>query len=258
MRKIATLNLRVGLFNIPMGVNSFLDYQDISFKQLCPSCKSPINYKKFCGNCKVDVPHEKLLSGFQVGKNNILEVDKGVFETIDRETRVVAVIPTNSEQEFLGTKYYILSPISDVEKPYFLLKSILSKLDKELVILYALRQKLNLGVIKSVNIKGKEFLMLKQILYAERIKSIEEIAEKPIAEEELNLGMELFNKLVENLQKINYMEIKDERKKLIEKYIMGEIKPIPIERVKEVKSLVDELKASVDLMKEKPKKKEVA
>lgn len=223
MRAIGTITLNLGLISIPLKVCSFLDSGDISLKQLCPSCQNPISFKRYCNNCSTEVAYSQLLSGFEITKDNIVVVDKKALN-LDYQTRIVAVVDKDSVPEFLPKKFYLLTP-KDLEKPYFLLMSILIRTNKEMVIEFSLRKKLHLGVIKPTNINGINFLMLKQILYAENIKEITPLKEMTLQEEELKLGLELFEKIKESIPKVNFMELKDNRREILEKMLKGEYKP---------------------------------
>jgi len=253
MRAIGSLNLKFGLVNIPLRVNSFLDYQGISFRQLCPYCKNPINYLRVCKNCKKEIPYNELLNGFQLSKNNIIIVDKEKINNLNLETRIVAIVDRDKEPEFLTEKCYLLTP-DKVRKPYFLLREILIKLNKEIVVEFALRKQLHLGIIKPITINGITYLMLKQILYADKIKDIEPLKEEQIDEKELELGLKLFEMIHSSLEKVNFLELKDRRKELLEKVLKGEIEvEIPKEAIGEAKSMLEEIKKSLEVMKKEKK-----
>lgn len=246
MRAIGSITLNLGLISIPFKVNSFLESGDISLKQLCPSCKSPIAYKRFCSNCQEEVQYSQLLSGFEISKDNIVVVDKKALNQ-DYQTRIVAVVDLNSEFEFMPKKFYLLSP-KDIDKPYFLLLNILIKTNKEIVIEFSLRKKLHLGIIKPIVINGFTFLMLKQILYADSIKEITPLRELALGEEELKLGLELFEKIKETIPKVNFLELKDNRKEILEKMIKGEYEQ-PIQAVaKQTEDITTLLKKSLETM----------
>jgi DNA end-binding protein Ku len=250
MKAIGTINLNFGLTTISLKVNSFLDYGDIPLKQLCPKCKKPINYVKKCLACNQEYQYQDLLSGFEISKDNIVEVDKKIFDNIDRTSKILAIIDTNTELEFLANKFYLLTPQKDNRKPYFLLRNILLNSNKSLVIQYSLRKKLNLGIVKTVRIKDFVFLMLKQILYYERIKPIEQLEEEEVTKEEMDLGTKLFEIIAQKLNNINYTMIKDNRKEILEKYVRGETKEV--EQVKPITNVMEDLKKSIEVLS-KPK-----
>jgi DNA end-binding protein Ku len=187
MRAIGTLNLNFGLINITFKVNSFLETNDLSLRQLCPKCKSPISYKRFCGTCQKEVEYSQLLSGFEISKDNIVVVDKKAL-SFECQTKIIAIVDIDSEYEFMPKKFYLLTP-KDVEKPYFLLLNILTKTNKEIVIEFSLRKKIHLGIIKPVVVNGYRFLMLKTIIYSDSIRDISPLKECEIGEDELNLGL---------------------------------------------------------------------
>lgn len=256
MRAIGSLNLKFGLVNIPLRINSFLDYQGISFKQLCPNCKNPINYIRFCKNCKKEIPYNELVNGFQLSKSNIIIIDKDKFNNLDFETRIVAIVDRDKEPEFITEKCYLLTP-DRISKPYFLLRNILLKLNKEIVVEFALRKQLHLGIIKPITINGITYLMLKQILYADKIKEIEQLKEEKVEENEMELGLKLFEMLYESIEKVNFLELRDRRKEILEKYLKGEIKVEPKKIMEEAKSMMEEMVKSIEEMKKAKKEKAI-
>ena len=254
MRNIGTINLKFSMVNIPLSVNSFLDYSGISFKQLCPYCNKPIRYKRWCDNCQKEIPYSELKSGFQVSKDEIIPIDKEVLNSLEIETRIITVMKRDSEFEFLTEKCYLLTPAKKIPKPYFLLRNLLIEEGLSLLIEFSLRKKIHLGIIKPITLGNHTYLLLKQILYADKIKSIEPLKEENISEEEMELGKELLNIIKEKTKGITYKEIKDKRVELLEKILKGEIKPKEIKVETKESDLLSQLKQTVEVVKRKKKK----
>jgi DNA end-binding protein Ku len=249
MKKIGTITIKIGLINIPLSVVSFLDYQGVGFKQLCPTCENQITYKRVCLKCQKEISYNELKSGFKISKNNIVVVDKETLKQLENtETRILGIISLNSEFEFITEKCYLLAPHKDIPKPYFLLLNILLNDNIELVIEFVLRKKLNLGIIKPIKLFGRYYLMLKQILYSDKIKEIPIFEEEKVLEEELQMGRELFKIVSKTLPNKSYDEIKDKRTELISQILEGKIKPIIVEKEKEM-SLIEQLKQTIETLK---------
>jgi non-homologous end joining protein Ku len=252
MRSIGTLNIHFGLMVISVSVNSFLDYQGITFKQLCPNCKSPISEVKVCKNCEQQLQHSQLLSGFQVSKDNIIIIDKEQLKP-DLTPRIIAIINSGTAPDFLSHKHYLLTPKPNFEKQYWLLFNLLTNENKEIVIEYALKKRLYLGIVKPINLgENKLYLLLKQILYYDNIKDIPHTKPTQIAETEHTLALELFRKMCEQLKGINFSEIKDKRKEILEKMLTGKM-PITTPEEK-IGDLVEQLKESIKQFEKKKKK----
>lgn len=262
MRTIGSINLNLGLVNIPLKINSFLDYKGVSFCSLCPKCNKPINQVKICKNDKCEnytkeIPYNQLISGYYLGKDMGYKViDKSMFDNFSNfQTRIVAIVDNNSCPNFLISKTYILTPPKEITKPYFLLKEILNTAHKELVIEYMFRKSIHLGLIKPISFEGKSMLMLYNILYSDKIKNIEKPKEEEIKEEELKLGLTLLDTIIANMNKINFMDLKDRRKEMVNNLLNGKaievVKPI----VEDTHSLIDTLKSSLE--QEQKKEKEV-
>jgi DNA end-binding protein Ku len=260
MRKIGTLTISIGLVQIPMGINSFLDYQGISFKQLCPTCDGLVQYKRFCSKCNQEVEYHTLKSGFEIG-NDIVVVEKEVFKTLESyPTKILAIIPTNSEYEFVTEKCYLLSPLKENPKQYFLLLNLLSSEGKSLVVEFVMRKKIHLAVVKVVEFDGVKFLMLKEVLYADKIKSVEPITEEKPTEEELKLGKELFELISQRIENKNYKEITDKRVELLQNVLSGKTKiekpnPLTYTSIEQLKKSVESLKVQTPPINAKKSKK---
>jgi DNA end-binding protein Ku len=247
MRKIGSLNLTIGLVSIPLGINSFLDYKGISFKQLCPTCEKPISYVRRCVSCDNDVNFAELKNGFEISKDNITVIDKEVFKSLENyPTKVLAIITTNSEFEFVPEKFYLLSPSKTAVKQYFLLLRVLISENKSLVVEFVMRKKIHLAIVKPISISGNNFLMLKEILYSDKIKSIEQVKEEELTEEELKLGKQLLNLITQSVENKSYETITDKRVEILKQALAGELKAV--EQPKE-KELLEQLKKSVETTK---------
>ena len=252
MRKIGTLTISIGLVQIPMGINSFLDYQGISFKQLCPTCNSAVQYKRFCSKCGSEVDYHQLRSGFEISKDNIVVVDKEMFKNLESyPTKILAIIPTDTEYEFITEKCYLLTPIKENPKQYFLLLNLLLSENKSLVVEFVMRKKIHLAVVKVVEFDGVRFLMLKEVLYADKIKPIEQLQEEKPTEEELKLGKELFELISQKIENKNYKTITDKRLELLQDVLSGKVK---VEQLKPTTDdTIEQLKKSVEGLKVRTK-----
>lgn len=252
--KIGTLNLQVGLTSIPLGIYNFISKNELSFKQLCPKCLTPIQYKRVCPKCDKEIDFHDLKSGFQIGKNNIVVIDKEKLK-MDTSTKVLAVIDRNSEPEYITSNFYLLLPIEKSEKQYFLLLDILLKKNKELIIEYGLRKKIHLAVLKPYNIAGFDYLTLKGVVYSDSIRQIPKLEKLvEISKEEMDLGLKLFQAIENSIENIKYENIKDKRKeKLLEMIKSGNKKVVS--EVKKFSSLQEELAKSLKELKKKKKVK---
>lgn len=253
----------MGLWNIPLDVNSLIDYKGISFKQLCPTCMKKINLIKKCLTCNKELEYHELEWGYQLSKDNIIPIQKDMLKKIEsKETVILSSYDTDSQmnrlEEIIQAKVYLLTPNENVVKPYFLLRDILIKNKKTLLVQYALKQKLHLGIIKVVQLTDRfgqvhSFLLLKEIVYVDRIKPIKPLPMETVTEEEIKLGLELFKLLEEKTEKPDYTALKDNRRELLEKILKGEVKVEGVKVEEKEKELVEQLKKSVETIKKKKK-----
>lgn len=265
MRKIATLNIPMGLWNIPLDVNSLIDYSGVGFKMLCPNCMTKINMIRKCLKCNREIAYSDLKWGYQLSKDKIIPINKQMLKSLEKgNTKILMGYETDSKfsslEEIIQSKVYLLTPNKDVPKPFFLLRDLLLKKKKSLLIQYVIRSKIHLGVIKVKTLTDRfgvehSFLLLKQIVYSDSIRPIKPFKKEVVTEEELKLGIELFELVEQKSEKKDYTSIKDNRKKLLEKLLKGEIKEVEtVEKVKE-KELIEQLKSSVKTIKKKKKVK---
>ena len=245
MRAIDTITLRFGLVNIPLRVNSIISYKKFGFKQLCPNCHSKISHKLYCEKCQKEICYQDLEYGFEISKSNMVLVDREKFQ-FPKEAKIITFIKTNSEPEIIQEKCYLLTP-KGIAKPYFLLLKLLRDCNKSIIVEYVLRKTLHLGIIKPVNINGYWYLLLKQIVYSDAIKEIEELKEEKITEEELSYAKQLFEIMYSKTNKMTYWDIKDKRLEILEKMLSGKIKVKEKKDTEEFKGLMEQLKKSVEL-----------
>lgn len=268
-RAIGSLNIRMGIFNIPLTVHSLIDYQGVSFKQLCPYCfekgkTTRINQIRKCLVCNKEIPYSELKWGYKLSKDKIIPIPKEMLENLSKgETRILMSYDSNSNlsafEELIQAKVYLLTPNENVTKPYYLLRELLLKKKKSLLVQYSLKSRLHLGIIKIKTLTDRYgqkriFLLLKQVVYSDKIKPIKPLPIEEVTEEELKLGIELFELVEQKSEKTDYTKVKDRRKELLEKILKGEVKVETVEVVKE-KELVEQLKSSVEVVKKKKKKK---
>jgi non-homologous end joining protein Ku len=150
----------------------------------------------------------------------------------------------------------MLTPQKEAVKQYFLLLKILTVENKSLVIEFVMRKKIHLGIIKPIVLNGMSFLLLKEILYSDKIKPIEPLKEEQITEEELKLGRELIELVSQKVENKKYEEIRDKRIEILQKILSGEVKPQEI-KTDETQALVEQLKKSVETSKSSQVKKPV-
>lgn len=255
MRKIGSISIKFGLINIPLAINSFIQENDISFRQLHKECLSPIQYKKVCSKCGKEVSKEDIVSGFKVGKDEYVVIDKEKLQFDNFETKIVSIIDKNSEPEFISTKFYLLTPVKTAEKQYFLLLKLLDTLEKEMVIEYSMRKKINLAIVKVVKVGNRKLLMLKNIVYANSIRlERTDLANIPqeieIGKEEFELAKQLFNMIVENVKGNSYKELEDRRLEIIKDMINGKYEKANVSKnVAKFKDLAEQLINSIEMLK---------
>src|SRR5579859_4246321 len=86
-----------GMVSIPIRLyNATESRAKVSFRQLCPEHKSPINYKRWCTEGDHEVTYGELLKGYEVGKGTYV-----MFDDEDLDNMPLATAHTIEIAEFV-------------------------------------------------------------------------------------------------------------------------------------------------------------
>ena len=262
-RAIKNTFIKFGLISIPVKLTTLVRPEEIRFHNLCPTCKSRISYKRWCENCQREVSYSEMLKGFEVSKSyGMVVLTKEQIEAMkrveDEGIKIVGFVRAEDIPFYLFEKTYNLLPQRDKKgfvlgkEAFLLFKEALKISGLCAVGKMAMRSKTYLVAIRTY----QDRLFISLLYYPHRI-SFPEKVEGEIREEELNLALELIDKLTYlNWNDFYTLEnAKDEfREKMLR--VLRNPKEIKVkEEVKKFKSLMEELKASVEMVK---KKKEVS
>ncbi len=197
-----------------------------------------------------------MVKGFEISKGKYIIVTKKDLEAAKlKTTKNIDIVQFINVGEidpiFYGTPYY-LAPLEGGEKAFWLLKDILSYLNKAAVARVVIRNREYLVVIYSY----KKGLVMHTLHYPYEVRDMDQIEElsKKVrySQEEKKLAIELVKSLS---SKFDIFKFKDRYAEALKEIILSKIKgekvKTPKEKVETAKSLMEALKASVKKKRKK-------
>jgi len=251
MKAIWKGTIGFGLVSIPVKMYSAIYEQGIKFNQLHATDGGRIRYRKFCERCNQEVPNEEIVKGYEITKGQWVILTEDDFEKLPlKTTKSVEIAQFFNPSELSPlyySKFYYLVPDKGGEKAYFLLKEAMKVSNVMAIGKVGMRNKEHLVVLKSLD----GGIALASLYYFDEVRSPSLIPEWGQEVELLEGEMELALKLVKTMTKeLKLEEFRDNYRgaviKLIEAKLTG--KEIKVEEeVKAAKSLMDSLKASLEV-----------
>jgi DNA end-binding protein Ku len=251
------------LVSIPVVIYTATESKELEFHNLCNVCNTPLQYKRWCPKCEKEVSWKDVKKGFKISKDRWVILEKEEIEKIKlpstKTIEIQGFIDISQIDPIYFQKTYYIVPQEGGEKPYSLLIESLRLANKAAVGKIVLKNKEYLVCLRPFR-KG---LVMHLLYFLREIKNIEELPELKnlvvVSKEELELAKVLIEKLTE--EGFDISKFKDEYTEKLKELIKAkaEGKEIEIkaeERVTEAKSLMEALKASVEMVKKKKKVEE--
>jgi|SRR3990167_439869 len=212
MKALSSISVNFGLLNMPVKVYPMRNKEDtLSFSGLSNCCHFETGLKRYCKSCVKDLSWKTELKGYKISKNTYIELNKDELESIERLHNGIEILYFSKVADIplpLLSNPYFLEPTANY-KLYFLLNSVFAELSI-------------IAVCRAV-MKGYEhFAVLRHSKKGLELQFIEKITDLTI-----------------DLKKAEYS--KDEEKQLkeiikenIKNFDFSELKPIYINKVKEL------------------------
>ena len=248
-----------GLVNIPIKIYKAAESKTLSFKTLDKE-GHPVEYKRWCPICKREIKWQEVKKGFKIAKDKYIVLEKKDFEKIKLKTTKSIEIEEFIEAEqidpiYIEKSYYIVPEETGI-KAYSLFVEALRVTNKIAIGKVVIRNKEYLVAIRAY----KKGLVMHILHYLQEIKPIEELPELKelvvVKDEELKLAQALIQKLA--AKEFDLGKFRDAYTEALKKIIKAKVegKAFEVEEkreVEEAKSLMEALKASVELAKKKKK-----
>jgi DNA end-binding protein Ku len=252
-RSIASLTVSFGLVSIPVKLYSATEAsRQISFNLLHKDCGSRLRQQYFCIKEDVPVTRDQMVKGYEFAKDQYVmfspEELKAMEEAGTHTADIAEFVPLEAIDPVYFDKAYYLAPDKGGAKPYALFARALMESERCAVGRWAARGKQYIVMIRPV----ANGLVMQQLLYADEVRSIQEIdiPKFEVKETELKLAHKLIEQ--QSSDKFDPSEYTDDVRERIEKAIEKKVEGQEItlaeapEGGEKVVDLMEALRASLD------------
>ncbi|TME59171.1 MAG: Ku protein [Chloroflexi bacterium] len=243
-----------GMVSIPIRLyNATESSAKVSFRQLCPEHRSPINYKRWCPE------------GEHEGKDRYVIIDDKDMDNIPLATAhsidITEFVPSDDIEPglYYNSAYYV-EPEELGKKPYHLLRKALEATSRLAIAKIALRDREHLAALHSTN----GVLLMNTLHWPDEIRSAEGLkgleGEVKINPKELEMAKALIESLADTFDPSRYKdEYREAVMKVVQAKVEGEvIEAPPTPQPAKVMDLMEALRASVDAAKKQRASREKA
>ncbi|MDI9436942.1 MAG: DNA-binding protein [Euryarchaeota archaeon] len=254
MRSMWSGALKFGTIFIPIRLYAASENLHIEFHLVHKTDCGRVRYKKVCAKDGAELKPQDIVRAIHIARECIQFSEEEIKNLHPFTTRTMEILGFCESYEIplvsLSKPFYIgtESPKKGgVAEGFHMLKKAMERSEKVAVVRWVARSNEYLGMLTSY----EEGFLLKQILYHEQIRSLEEveIMEAKVDPEVLEKGLKVVEKMTFNFDWTQYSEkYSKELRKLIEKKALGE-EIIPEIKAPETRSLeaeLDKMLAMVD------------
>jgi DNA end-binding protein Ku len=246
-----------GMVSIPIRLyNATESSAKVSFRQLCPEHKSPINYKRWCAEGDHEVTYGEILKGYEVGKDRYVIIDEKDLDNLPLATAhtvdIQEFVPADEIQPGLYFKSaYYVEPEELGKKPYHLLRKALEATGRMAIAKIALRDREHLCALHA----NGEGILMNTLNWPDEIRTTEGLkgleGEVKINPRELEMAKALIESLAESFDPSRYKdEYREAVMKVVQAKIDGEVIEAPsAPQPAKVMDLMEALRASVEAAK---------
>ena len=246
-----------GMVSIPIRLyNATEASAKVSFRQLCPEHRAPINYKRWCAEGDHEVTFGEILKGYEVGKDRYVIIDDKDLDNLPLPTAhsidIQEFVPNHDIEPGLYFKNaYYVEPEELGKKPYHLLRKALEATDRMAVAKIALRDREHLCALHP----NGSALMMNTLNWPDEIRSTEGLkgleGDVKINPKELEMAKALIESLADSFDPSRYKdEYREAVMRVVQAKIDGEVIEAPaVPQTAKVMDLMEALRASVEAAK---------
>ncbi len=246
-----------GMVSIPIRLyNATESTAKVSFRQLCPDHRSPINYKRWCPEGEHEVSYGDILKGYEVGKDRYVIIDDKDLDNLPLATAhsidIQEFVPAGDIEPGLYFKNaYFMEPEELGKKPYHLLRKALESTGRMAVAKIALRDREHLCALHAT----EPGLLMNTLNWPDEIRSTEGLkgleGDVKINPKELEMAKALIESLADSFDPARYKdEYREAVMRVVQAKIDGEVIEAPaVQQTAKVMDLMEALRASVDAAK---------
>jgi DNA end-binding protein Ku len=197
-RSIGSGAISFGLVSIPVKLYLAASSEAPSFNLLHARCGNRIRQQRFCPACNTLVEREDLIRGYEVSKDQYIQVTDEELKALEgeasEEIEIAEFVPLAKVDPIYFERSYYLGPDRGGEKAYRLLADTMAQVGKVALAKFVLRGKENLVIVRS----ARNGLVLHTMYFADEVRSFDEIAKgesAKISEAESQLAVRLIEEL---------------------------------------------------------------
>lgn len=194
--------LSFGLVEIPVGLYSATQQEDLSFSLLDERDKAPIGYRKINKRTGEEVPNDVIVKAYELDEDEYVILTDDDFRAANvRATRTIDILSFADQADVdpdLFEKPYFLAPTRKGSKAYALLREALRRTGKVGVAKFVMRSRQYLGVVRPKD----NVLVLDVLRYAHELRSPseldvpgEDLEELGVRDRELQMAEQLVTQL---------------------------------------------------------------
>ena len=197
-RSIGSGAISFGLVSIPVKLYLAASSEAPSFNLLHARCGNRIRQQRFCPACNTVVEREDLIRGYEVSKDQYIQVTDEELKALEgeasEEIEIAEFVPLEKVDPIYFERSYYLGPDRGGEKAYRLLADTMAQVGKVALAKFVLRGKENLVIVRS----ARNGLVLHTMYFADEVRNFDEIAKgesAKISETESQLAVRLIEEL---------------------------------------------------------------
>ena len=197
-RAIGSGVLSFGLVSIPVEIHSAIQDQSIRMHLLHKKCGSRVRNQMFCPVCKVVIERSDLIRGFELSKNNYVQITEDELESLEAEANngieFREFVPVEKLDPVYFESTYYLAPSKGAAKPYRLLAETLEKTGRVAIAQTVFHEKESLVAVRSV----QNGLVMHFMYFKDEVRDFGQIPKAEgatVPKREIDLSRDLIDKM---------------------------------------------------------------
>src|SRR5690349_8052720 len=258
-RAMWTGAISFGMVTVPVKLYSALDRKSVRFHQLSGKTGTRIAQKRVDPSTGEEVPYEEIVKGYEIAKDRYVVIEPGELEALEPvKTRTIEIEDfvelSQIDPVFYDHPYY-LAPGAGGAKPYKLLVDAMRETGKVAIARVVIRSKEQLVALRPMgDVLGMATMIFSdEILPAESIEEIAEVAEIKTTKRELDIAKQLVASLAGDFEPEKYTDsYREQVLDMIERKAQGEtiaVQPEPEDLTAPAPDLMGALKASLEAVR---------
>jgi DNA end-binding protein Ku len=258
-RAIWTGAISFGMVTVPVKLYSAVNHKSVRFHQLSGKTGVRIAQKRVDPQSGEEVAYQDIVKGYEIAPERYVVIEPGELETLQpKKTKTIEIEDFVEISEIDPVFYdhpYYLAPGPGGAKPYRLLHEAMRETGKVAIARVVIRSKEQLVAVRPVGeaLGMATMLFADEVLPAERIDELADVAEVKTTKRELDIAKQLIDSLAGHFQPEKYSDTyRADVLALIERKAQGEeiaVQPAAEEVAAPAPDLMSALKASLEAVR---------